>query len=383
MPISVINIFPCKGKENSENIADDGFEIDMKYFLWCLKFTGLHQRCWSGTKERLLFRRLSNIYRGFVPVLLIFNFIFSLGEFINVKGFDGALLNSLISSIWFMQVALFSLNNAIRAWRWQRFYKRWNEYENEYKTDSKRFNRKLSILVVICYIFWVLIAAAFMGVGMSSPRPPSGFILYVPEELVLPITIFIIVAYFFFISTWFLLTSQFAIICITICRLLQELYKTIKSYFENPEKFSEDIESFRQRHDKICVMILRADDILSTFIMTTVASTIPIIVLTLYFVIFVTDGVHTFSYAATWWSISLSTLQLTVVFLLGGAVNFMLNVFLNRLTSQPIGLTACGLFVLDKPTIVTFVGSIATYAIVMIQFKPGEGSYNVVCNCTV
>ena len=32
---------------------------------------------------------------------------------------------------------------------------------------------------------------------------------------------------------------------------------------------------------------------------------------------------------------------------------FQLSVFLNRLTSQPIGLTAMGLFVLDKPTIIT------------------------------
>lgn len=50
---------------------------------------------------------------------------------------------------------------------------------------------------------------------------------------------------------------------------------------------------------------------------------------------------------------------------------FQLGIFLNRLTSQPIGLTACGLFVLDKPTIITVSRSelIITSEVMAIMYK--------------
>lgn len=339
MPVSIVTVLPQINREQSEDELAGGLKFEIKPFLLCLKFAGLHHFSFSDDGRRKCFRKIAFVYRVFVPCVLIVNFIISLGEFTNVQGFDSTLLNNLISSIWFMQVTLFSVNNTIRCWRWDRFYKKWDNYNETYKTDYKNKNKKTATTAVICYIIWLLVAAAFMAVSMSSPRPPSGFLVYLPEELIFLMTSFIVVAYFFFVSTWFLLTSQFAIVSISLCRLLEDLYQKIKRCFENREKISEQIEGFRQQHDIICVMILLADDILAMFIMVTVASTIPLIVLTLYFVIFVTDEVEMFSYVATWWSISLSTLQLAIVFLFGGAVNYMV--------SNTIGST-CIQFFLDR-----------------------------------
>lgn len=323
----MINILPKTNREEIQS-SENGFQYEINPFLFSLKITGLHHLYWSETNRKKFQRTLGVAYRFFVPVLLAVNFLFSLGEFTNVHGFDGALLNNLISSIWFLQVAMFSVNNGLRGWRWDRFYSSWNDYKNEYKVDDQVKTRRTAIVAVSCFIVWLFVASAFMAFSLSTPRPPSGFMVFIPPELAVLMLIFIVVAYFFFISTWFLMTSQFAVICIAICKLLEHLYQSIKKCLENRETFSEKVEKFRQQHDKICTMINLADDILSIFVFVTVGTTIPLIVLTLYFVLFDTSKDQTFSYVATWWSISLSTIQLAAVFLFGGAVNFMVRVLI-------------------------------------------------------
>lgn len=325
MPISVVNILQQFKSADSIGGYSEEFQSSTKPFLFCLKITGLHHLCWPAQEGRKFGRQLSVFYRGFVPALLFTNFVFSLGEFTTVHEFDGALLNSLISSVWFLQVTFFSMNNVMRCWRWERFYKNWNDYIEAYKIDCTVNTRKMAILAVCSYFVWLIVASAFMVVSIGTRKPPSGFMVYIPDGFAPLILAILIVAYFFFVSTWFLLTSHFAVICVALCRLFENMYQTIKRCFENRETFTEKVERFRQQHDKICIMIFLADDILSMFIMVTVATTIPLIVLTLYFVIFVTDDVHTFSYVATWWSITLSTVQLAIVFLFGGAVNYKVN----------------------------------------------------------
>ncbi|KAH3863527.1 hypothetical protein DPMN_026516 [Dreissena polymorpha] len=409
MPTNIVNILPIVSRPQEQATAMDdqhtGFQSGFKHFLLCMKITGLQHLQWTenaGTKCR---QRLMQVYRIFVPGILLVNFVFSLGQFMSVSGFDAALLNSMISSIWFLQVTLFALNNVARGWRWDRFYRAWDDYAAEHKVDTCTLVRGVSIAATVSYLVWLATATGFLAISLSSPAPPSGFMLYIPQFLTIPITVVIIVAYFFFVSTWFLITAQFLTLCVSLCKLLLSIHTSIERSLDKNENFNEKLERLRQQHESVCSMIFLADDVVSVFIMVTVFSTIPLIVLTLYFVLFDSSDVMAFSYIATWWSITLSVLQLASVFIAGGAVNYtahkpatllyrldldrvtqgsvqQLTVFLNRLTSQPIGVTAFGLFVLDKPTITTFVGSILTYAIVMVQFKPGSPSYSVTCNCT-
>lgn len=152
---------------------------------------------------------------------------------------------------------------------------------------------------------------------------PSGFMVYIPPRFAVCIIVIIIIAYFFLVSTWFLLTSQYVLVCVCVYTLLKSLFHNIRRCVDESNRPKDIVEKFRRQHEQICRTVKYADDILSVFIMVAVFTTIPLIVLTLYFVLFVSDATATFSYAATWWSICLSTLQLVIVFSFGGAVNYM------------------------------------------------------------
>ena len=62
-----------------------------------------------------------------------------------------------------------------------------------------------------------------------------------------------------------------------------------------------------------------------------------------------------------------------------------LQMFLSKLNGQPIGLTAFGMFVIDKPTILTIIGLLLTYFVIIVQFSPayiGGSATESICNCT-
>ncbi|WAQ96831.1 hypothetical protein MAR_029521 [Mya arenaria] len=404
MPATKVHVLPasCDIGEEGES---SGIQASFRSFLTCMKITGLHHLKRRKTNGGKIWKRLAWMYRLFVPGVLLANFVFSMGEFRSITSFDAYSLDHMIASISFLQVTLFSLNNIIRGRRWDRFYKAWDEYTEVNKIETSRWIRKFSLAVMWGYFIWIATAAGFLALNMSNPRQPSGFAELLPDSLMSPVMVFTSIAYFFCASTSFLLTAQFILTCTAICRVLHVLYRAMCISIEHDDTLKEKMEMFRQQHEKCCRIISLADDVLSVFTLVTVFTTIPLIVITLYFVLFDKSEVETLAYAATCWSITLSVLQLTVIFLFGGAVNYMahrpatllygldlnrtaqlsvqqLGVFLTRLTSQPIGMTAFGLFVLDKPTIFTFVGSIMTYAIVMIQFKPGDNTCPITCNCT-
>lgn len=320
VPVTLVKV---RENSESEGLQNDNFQVGLKPFLICLKLAGLHHFRCSGTDRKKFAVRLGVTYRIFLLIVLLFNLLFSMGEYMHVSGFDGILLNNIITTVWFLQVLIFVLNNYIRSRRWERFYTHWNEYKTCYNLETKSV-RTTGIVAVVCYFCWLTAAFAFMGFSLSAPRPPSGFWLYIPGQFVYFISAINIVAYFYFVTSWFLLTTQFTIICLVIYRLFLDLYRKVSRCLETKETFSKEVENLRQQHDKICAMTSEADDILSMFVMTAVGTTIPLIVLTLYYVLFVSTE-HAFSLVATWWSISLGTVQLTVLFIFGGAVNYMVS----------------------------------------------------------
>ena len=318
MPVSVIRVSSYPQETNMpQNLVEC-----IKPFLLCLKITGLHHLTWKP-EESFSFRvkeHLGQLYLWIVPLLLFVNFVISLGQFSSFNAFDGPFLNNVISSTWFLQVLCFSLNNLKRNQDWKKVYVAWDRYAEKYSVDTWNQARKLSILLTLLYSLWFLLATGFLVWSTSSPAPPSGLMILIPASVATMLTAFVFTAYFFFISTWFLLTAQYTMISILICRALKLHYNEIKSGTE--ESVLDNIENHRQQHNKICSLISVADDIVSPFILVTMFTTIPLIVLTLYFVLFISVETTSFSYAATWWSISLSTIQLAVVFIAGGAVNF-------------------------------------------------------------
>ena len=321
MPVSVIRVSSISYAQR----ADVPHELVkcIKPFLFCLRITGLHLFNWKKEDETVSLRIkecLGRLYMGVVPFLLLVNFVISLGQFASFTTFDGPFLNNVISSTWFLQVTCFSLNNLKRNSQWKTVYETWDKYAERYNVNTWTQTRRLSITFTVLYILWFVLATGFLVWSTSSPAPPSGIMAQVPASVATMFTVVVFIAYFFFISTWFLLTGQYSMISILICRALNLHCHEIKS--AKAENVLENIEFHRQQHDKLCSLISVADGIVSTFVLVTMFTTIPLIVLTLYFVLFISVETTSFSYVATWWSISLSTIQLAIIFIAGGAVNF-------------------------------------------------------------
>ncbi|XP_048251868.1 uncharacterized protein LOC124135033 isoform X2 [Haliotis rufescens] len=54
-----------------------------------------------------------------------------------------------------------------------------------------------------------------------------------------------------------------------------------------------------------------------------------------------------------------------------------MNLFVSRLTGDTIGYNIHGLFTITMPTLLGIVGTLVTYIIVVVQFKPTEPT----CQC--
>lgn len=92
------------------------------------------------------------------------------------------------------------------------------------------------------------------------------------------------------------------------------------------------MERYRLLHVKLVELLRIADDMFSMYVLVTIATIIPLIIFTLYFVLF--ETVDTFSYAATWWSVGLSVIQIVFVFMAGGVVNHEVSIYIYTPTPQ-------------------------------------------------
>ncbi|KAK3579451.1 hypothetical protein CHS0354_028252 [Potamilus streckersoni] len=377
----------------SASVLSEKLEVAIKPFLACLSIAGLRRRHIVTEEKNIgIFRQLIRwkymFYAIIILLLLWSNFLFSLKDFASVHAFDGKLCKDIISSAWFLQVAFYAANNLVMGRHWPSFYTAWDKYAENTGTKTRSMVRKLAIFLTIVYACWVVSSCVFLTISALQTRANTTASLSLTEAIF--VNIFLFTAYFYFVSTWFLLTAQFALACFMFYRAFREQYRDLKLDVEEKCSVSNTIESHRLRHDNLCRLVSQADSIFSMFIFVTVATAIPLIVFTLYFVMFETTD--TFSYGATWWSVILCTVQLFVIFIGGAAVNTAahgsldllykidlqdvpidklqkLTIFLSRLNARSIGFSAFDLFIIDKPTVVTFFGSILTYAIVVIQFR--------------
>ncbi|XP_061181144.1 gustatory and pheromone receptor 39a-like [Saccostrea echinata] len=421
MPTIVVPVM--EDKRNSLRSAwtfeeDRGLKWSFRSLLWVLKLAGLlhgvktketksdegHENEESPTTKSKRKCSFWLVYDIVVFLILLGNFGSSLATFKNATSLDGMVCNEIITCTWFLQAACYALNNIIGCRNWNAFFEKWDALSRSLGFKHLKTPRRISIATCILYTCWLLASFGFMGIGMyfissSGPPPPQ-------DAASIIIKIVQMIIYYYFVSVWFLLTAMFVIACYIIYIAFRHFKKKFVGTITSDGKFNGDIENFRLQHMKLLDMLYTADDIFSMYVLVTIATIIPLIIFTLYFVLFKT--VNTFAYAATWWSVGLSFIQIICVFMAGGVVNHeahavlssiytidlrnmspgesvQMTTFLTQLTSNPIGFTAFGLFTIDKPTIITFAGSIVTYAVVVIQFKPSGNTLDLInqaLNCT-
>ncbi|KAK3092116.1 hypothetical protein FSP39_025348 [Pinctada imbricata] len=391
-------------------MEEKGLKGTIKPLLWCLKATGLLHDVELRTRrnddvegesvgiEEAKRSRCSWYlsYSIFVTLLLWGNFGNSLTVFKGATSFDGLVCNQIITSTWFLQVALFALNNNIGCRHWYGVFQKWDILAKNLEFEKDKSMRRCAVFTSVLYVTWIITSLLFTSIG--SLFISGNFAVFSGEASGIIIWIVFLVIYFFFSSAWFLLTASFTVTSFAVYVAFRKFNKRFNEAISADGKFTGDIEENRHQHEELVQLLRKADDIFSLYILVAIGTIIPLIIFTLYFVLF--ESVDLYSYVATWWSVSLSMIQITVVFVSGGIVNHVahgplgtiytidlramaieqsqqLSVFLTQLTSAPIGFTAFGLFTIDKPTIITFAGSIVTYAVVVIQFKPSSDSTSV------
>lgn len=311
-----------------------GLKDSMKPIMWCLKLTGLlHSIPLKGPCQRKnLMAMLSKVcyspgllYAIFVVLLLWCNVGLSLMPFQNVTTFDGAACNQIITSTWFLQVACTALANTILCRRWRKIFPAWDKNVNTLDPRLQIGIRRSAIVAVVFYVVWLFAEFGFVGLGayllgggglaaggsLTDNKAFNGFFQF----------LFILI-FFYFVSTWYLMTAAFSILAVGLFRAFQRFQKRLEENFVDG-KFKGDIEQLRQKHGGLVRLLGTIDDMFSVYIMMIVGTIIPLIIFTLYFVLF--ETIDMFSYVATWWSISLSVFQIMVVFFGGGIVNHMVS----------------------------------------------------------
>ncbi|XP_052069768.1 uncharacterized protein LOC127708693 [Mytilus californianus] len=401
-------------------INQNSFCQSMKPLLWCLKITGLLPgiSLIGGntdsdnneiTPDRVRIRscsgRVYTVYSIVVILILWYNLALSLTAFVSVTQFNGTVCNQIITSMWFLQIAYCSVCNFFVCKHLKVFCDQFDDVAKSINFTDYYFIRKCAIGATVLYIIWLLIAFTFTGLGSyflaGNVAGPFGNVSVGVEIIV---RIAFLVTYFYFTSTWYLIVASFFVVSLVLTKSFRHFNRNFKKCFEDG-KFKGDIETIRMQHEHMTRLLFQADKVFSMYVMSSIGTVIPLIIFTLYFLLF--ESIDVFSFIATLWSACLSIIQMMVVFLGGGFVNHeahaalehiygidmnvmgpihchQMNVFLSKLTANPIGFTAFGLFTIDKPTIIAFASSIVTYTVVVIQFKPASPDpTSSLCNCTL
>ncbi|XP_064628567.1 uncharacterized protein LOC135488064 [Lineus longissimus] len=158
--------------------------------------------------------------------------------------------------------------------------------------------------------------------------------------------------------------------------------------------FDGDLSDYRSRHQAITRLVKEADDLLGVQISCSLICGLALEIFMLYNTLWDGsirhDSMQLLSYI--YW-IAGSGLCLVIIIYDGAMVNSAahqslsrlhdiklqkhsnirdlteITIFLNKLSGPPIGLTAIGLFVIDKPTILTAIGMFLTYFVIVVQFR--------------
>ncbi|CAH1776768.1 unnamed protein product, partial [Owenia fusiformis] len=182
--------------------------------------------------------------------------------------------------------------------------------------------------------------------------------------------------------TWFLLNFLYGG-CVTIMRdEFSQFNKDFKLYVKKVSGIPDErFEQFRYRHQQLCELTDSVDDIFAPYVTLTFAISIPAICLTIYIIF--TGSPDTVTYLTIIFMAVFHLAQICYIITYGALLNHhahccvadvykmrlggikqdfvqLVQIFTQRLTGSPIGITCCSLFALDKPTILTLLGTVVT-----------------------
>ncbi|XP_064648061.1 uncharacterized protein LOC135500481 [Lineus longissimus] len=401
-----------------KGVYTETFLYDALYpLLMAMKLFGLHN---TRHDKNCRLRFVTQIY-GIVPGLIILStLVRTLTLFNTTDGFGQALFGKLLNSSW-LTWCLCGAISCSRAWFQEEkaplFFMNFNEVLESCQIKRQCFKQHLRRRAIITTCISVVFVVANVIL--------SGYLLLITnflDDLKTPVSIFysfpawgqtlaiccLVVAQGYHTASWIFPITFGHCISLALRLELKCFNNAFSSEITDEGRFQGDLDIYRFRHQIVSRLIEKADDLLGFHISVNLIFPLAMLILLIISVLsdqsISTNTVYLVPYL--YW-IGVSSCFVGLVLYDGAFINDAahaslsrlhdiklqnlsnirdlteLTAFLNKLSGPPIGVTALGLFVIDKPTILTTIGMFLTYFVIVVQFRTPTSSGAASGNATL
>ncbi len=281
-----VNGEAMKIDKNATDYKDTHLFKAMYSFFFSMKLAGLyHVRTCS--KQGTDWRVTPSLVYAVCILLLILVQVINIGTKIHTgDSFGAALIMKLVMLAWYMLCFL----NGLACFRASFYYKalpefflEWTEVHPE-ETCLKFTKLKCIIYVTACWLF-IVANLGFFAYNIFYTSVFDGLLIGVtlshPQAYIMKIVF--IIGNIFLSSAWVFPVALAMLICNILHFEFSKFNDDLQEAVSNTKVGSElDIESFRQRHQKLCQLIGHADDVLSLYIASNYICSIIDLCLVLY-----------------------------------------------------------------------------------------------------
>ena len=384
--------------------------------LFLMKLFGLfhtendHQ---NDTKGRRM--NFSKCYSLLVIGLLFVNSCRMLAIFTGNEKYGLDLFSKIIEVAWYW----LAMSNAIICFpinkhliKFMKEHAKLNENTKDILELSKSnvvHFRKMVVKVLVFSLFCLALDNGTVGWALFQTDykktrmvPYSNDFSFWPD---LALKIGFLVVYLFTSAAWMFPMALFVV----LCRILTAAFNNVNNQIQHLiEKWNEvedksdmckELEKLRRWHQHVCRLVLLGDQCTSAHIAVSFCVNLVNSMLLVYSIMYDIDeiskgGLAVISIMVFWSVTSLGALglELTTGALVNSAAHAKLEsiydlhidnmnpqtqtqlmLLVSRLTGSPIGLTAWGMFIIDKHTIITTVGVFISYFVLLIESRPDNG----------
>ncbi|XP_048247284.1 uncharacterized protein LOC125377548 [Haliotis rufescens] len=366
-----------------------------KPFLTILNIAGLHMPIERGRMSNAM----SIIYSVFIHIVLWSTlcrfFIRYTNEVYTVESWMAVLSYAGVQSIgmYFGSATCFGVHKHLH-----KFFRQYDSYRDTHAStmDSPALRRNTRLFLFPA-AFVVIICVPILYFMLLHNVDPA--VMYLKPMKLLPREYFPVVKAIFFIA-YYLIVIQAVFTLAFFCVLTYCLFKEFKqlnaeltSLFGSKEGDAQKsyLERIRRQFEDTCSLVCTVDKVFRHMIGSGYIASVPIICLMLYGLI--KDELMKKEYTMLLTCILFFVILVVTTLLASVALNIkahsslmyllmadfaelsatslnIVNIFITRLTTTKIGYTVYNLFTIDCSTILMLTGTMLTYVVVILQFKP-------------
>ncbi|XP_046546283.1 uncharacterized protein LOC124256340 [Haliotis rubra] len=378
--------------------VEDIEQFDMEYVFrpvnQVLHLNGFYLGVENSISSKCAFIFLALICKG----LVVFNVIRYCSIFVVETKLDGNLMSSLAVLAFYVYAVYLSLALTFAIPKhFGRFQELIREYVSEYGASPylMTLKRRVCTFAIVCKLLYLSFMVS-TTIGLSNVFPTlerhlTPFNGYQGATKIVLLVLYVIIL----IVVSSQMVSALVLFNTTTMCLIKEFRTLSKKLEEDMDKFESIFGQFCQRHKRLSLISDEGNAINSHFAFATYMFGIPIICFLLFGLIRGSLPYDELLFCSG------NLLSITALMILVTVLGFVLNdsaneplqhifrsnwasyseetiqkisLFVARLSSEKVGYSVYGLFTIDRSTILMVVGTILTYAVVVLQVQPDSGA---------